>query len=190
MTAPSRTQGLLVIFTLGVIALGVFVRWRFQTEIEQAHARIAHGSTIVATPCRPIAYQEAGSGVPLLAIHGSGRGYDQGMVLAAPLARRGTRVIAMSRFGSIATLTPYRILMTWVNAKTKSVLLAVLMHASYTGWLLAVFPATSPSQSLNWQTAYAALLWLAAAAALGNFARKANRRPLAAKPLQHHEATR
>lgn len=90
----------------------------------------------------------------------------------------------------VATLTPYRILMTWVYANTKSVLLAVLMHASYTGWLLAVFPATSPAQSLIWQAVFAALLWLAAAAALRNSARETNRRPLAAKTLQHHEATR
>ncbi len=90
----------------------------------------------------------------------------------------------------IATLTPYRILMTWVYANTKSVLLAVLMHASYSGWLLAVFPATSPAQSLTWQAVFAALLWLAAAAALRKSARETNRRPLAARTLQQHEATR
>jgi membrane protease YdiL (CAAX protease family) len=48
----------------------------------------------------------------------------------------------------LATLTPYRILMTWVYLNTKSVLLAVLMHASYTGWLLVLFPAASLTQSL------------------------------------------
>ena len=90
----------------------------------------------------------------------------------------------------IATLIPYRILMTWAYANTKSVLIAVLMHASYTGWLLTAFPATSPAQSLIWQAVFAALLWLAAAAALRNSAREANRRPLAAEPLQQHEATR
>lgn len=62
----------------------------------------------------------------------------------------------------LATLTPYRILMTWVYAKTQSLLLAVLMHASYTGWLFVVFPGTSPTQSLVWQSAFAASLWLAA----------------------------
>lgn len=66
----------------------------------------------------------------------------------------------------IATLTPYRILMTWVYANTQSVLLAMLMHASYTGWLLAVFPMTSSAQSLVWQSAFAAALWIAAAWAL------------------------
>jgi len=90
----------------------------------------------------------------------------------------------------IATLTPYRIVMTWVYANTQSVLLAVLMHASYTGWLLAVFPATSPAQSLIWQTAFAAVLWLAAVATLRNSARDANRPPLAAGSFQQNEVTR
>jgi pimeloyl-ACP methyl ester carboxylesterase len=106
MTALSRIRGLLVIVTLSVVALGAFVAWRFQTDIEQARARVAQGSTIIATRCGPIEYQEAGSGIPLLAIHGSGGGYDQGMAFAAPLARRGIRVIAMSRFGYLRTPMP------------------------------------------------------------------------------------
>ena len=61
----------------------------------------------------------------------------------------------------IATLTPYRMLMTWLYSHTNSLLLAILMHASYTGWLLVLFPATSLTQSLSWQTAFALLLWLA-----------------------------
>lgn len=62
----------------------------------------------------------------------------------------------------VATLTPYRMLMTWVFANTQSLLLAVLMHASYTGWLLVLYPATSLAQGLAWQAGFAALLWIAA----------------------------
>jgi len=83
--------------------LAGFVAWRFQADIEQARVRVALGGTIIATPCGPIEYQEAGSGVPLLAVHGSGGGYDQGMAFAAPLVSRGIRVIAMSRFGYLRT---------------------------------------------------------------------------------------
>jgi pimeloyl-ACP methyl ester carboxylesterase len=97
---------LLVIVTLGIVVLGVFVAWRFSTDIELTRTRVGHGSAIVETRCGPIEYQEAGSGVPLLAIHGSGGGYDQGMAFAAPLARRGIRVIAMSRFGYLRTPMP------------------------------------------------------------------------------------
>jgi CAAX protease family protein len=59
----------------------------------------------------------------------------------------------------IATLTPYRMLMTWVYSNTQSLLLAILMHASFTGWLLVLFPATSLTQSLFWQSAFALTLW-------------------------------
>lgn len=96
----------LVLVALMIVGLALFVAWRFQTDIAHARSRLAHGSLIVATPCGPIEYQEAGSGVPLLAVHGSGGGFDQGMAFAAPLARRGIRVIAMSRFGYLRTPMP------------------------------------------------------------------------------------
>ena len=106
MTNLSRLQGLLILVTLGIIVLSTLVAWRFQTDIDAARARVAHVSTVVQTPCGPIEYQEAGSGVPLLAVHGSGGGYDQGMALAHPLTSRGIRVIAMSRFGYLRTPMP------------------------------------------------------------------------------------
>lgn len=59
----------------------------------------------------------------------------------------------------IATLTAYRLLMIWMCAHTGSVLLATLMHASDTGWLFVLFPATSFEQGLAWQTTLAATLW-------------------------------
>lgn len=37
--------------------------------------------------------------------------------------------------------------------------LAFLMHASFTGWLLALFQATSVPQSLAWQAVFALILW-------------------------------
>ena len=67
----------------------------------------------------------------------------------------------------IGALTAYRVLMTWLYAKTRSLLLAVLMHASYTGWLLTLYPATSLEQSVVWQTAFALLLWVMVAVILG-----------------------
>jgi 2-hydroxy-6-oxonona-2,4-dienedioate hydrolase len=89
---------------LGITAL--WIGWRFDTDIEHARNRIAHGSAVIATRCGPIEYQEAGTGVPLLAVHGSGGGYDQGMAFAGALAQRGIRVIAMSRFGYLRTPMP------------------------------------------------------------------------------------
>ena len=69
----------------------------------------------------------------------------------------------------VATLTAYRVLMTWIFARTRSLLLAVLMHASYTGWLMVLFPATSFGQGLAWQTTLAAALWLMVVVVIGAF---------------------
>lgn len=79
-----------------------------------------------------------------------------------------------------ATLTPYRMLMTWVYSNTQSLLLTVLMHASFTGWLLVLFPATSLAQSLFWQTTFALTLWGMVAVV---FRRNAHQQP--AEEMQH-----
>jgi membrane protease YdiL (CAAX protease family) len=62
----------------------------------------------------------------------------------------------------ILPLTAYRILMTWVYTKIRSLLLAQLMHASYSGWLFILSPATS-DQDLLWQAIFAAALWVVVA---------------------------
>jgi len=66
----------------------------------------------------------------------------------------------------LATLTPYRMLMTWVYSHTQSLFLAILMHASFTGWLLILFPMTSFTLSLFWQSVLALSLWVVAVMAL------------------------
>jgi len=42
----------------------------------------------------------------MLVVHGAGGGFDQGSYFAAPLAKRGFRAIAMSRFGYLRTPLP------------------------------------------------------------------------------------
>jgi uncharacterized protein len=59
----------------------------------------------------------------------------------------------------IVPLTAYRILMTWVYSNTHSLLVAQLMHASYTGWLYVLSPAVSFDRGLLWQGIFAASLW-------------------------------
>jgi 2-hydroxy-6-oxonona-2,4-dienedioate hydrolase len=82
------------------------IRARFERDLALAAQRAAEGSTIVDTRCGPIEVQQAGEGPPLLMIHGSGGGHDQGMAWARPLAQQGVRVIAMSRFGYLRTPRP------------------------------------------------------------------------------------
>jgi 2-hydroxy-6-oxonona-2,4-dienedioate hydrolase len=108
MLKPSLTRrSFISTLVLGLIVALLFVWWRFQVDMSSARSRISHGSVLVETACGPIEYQEAGTGIPLLAVHGSGGGFDQGMAFAAPLTKHGIRVIAMSRFGYLRTPMPY-----------------------------------------------------------------------------------
>ena len=93
-------------FAVIFLAAALLVGWRFDTDLAAARARAAQGSVVIATRCGPIEYQEAGAGVSLLVVHGSGGGHDQGMAFEGALAQRGIRVIAMSRFGYLRTPMP------------------------------------------------------------------------------------
>jgi pimeloyl-ACP methyl ester carboxylesterase len=92
----------------GVLALGVawFTHSAYQRDIRVARVRVAIGGHLTHTACGPIEYAEVGQGPPVLIVHGAGGGYDQGIEFGEPLARRGLRVIAMSRFGYLRTPLP------------------------------------------------------------------------------------
>lgn len=99
-----RIAALIIAGTLvvGLVAATVF----FQRDIQHARDRIATGSQVAQTPCGPIEYAVTGDGPPLLVVHGAGGGFDQGLDIAGPLAERGFRLIAMSRFGYLRTPLP------------------------------------------------------------------------------------
>jgi 2-hydroxy-6-oxonona-2,4-dienedioate hydrolase len=102
----SRRRIVLGIAALIVAAVSLWVWQRFQSDLASARARATNGSALVQTNCGPIEYQEAGQGRPLLMVHGSGGGHDQGMLFAKDFAPKGVRVIAMSRFGYLRTPLP------------------------------------------------------------------------------------
>ena len=77
-------------------------------DLGQAQERISSGSKVVETPCGPIEYAVAGpdDGPPVLVVHGSGGGFDQGLMIGSHLAEHGFRTIAPSRFGYLGTPLP------------------------------------------------------------------------------------
>ena len=97
---------LAIVIAVALVAALVDARPASRRDLAAAVARAAQGSVIVATRCGPIEVQQAGDGIPLLMIHGSGGGHDQGMAWARPLVQQGVRVIAMSRFGYLRTPRP------------------------------------------------------------------------------------
>ena len=94
------------LITLSLLVAVSLIWWRFDKDMKKATARAAQGSVLIGTRCGAIEYQEAGAGAPLLMVHGSGGGHDQGMAFAGTLAQQGIRVIAMSRFGYLRTPMP------------------------------------------------------------------------------------
>lgn len=104
-----KHKSVFVILALAVAALlgaTLVVLSRFERDLALAFAHAGQGSTLVDTRCGPIEVQQAGDGIPLLMIHGSGGGHDQGMAWARPLTELGIRVIAVSRFGYLRTPRP------------------------------------------------------------------------------------
>ncbi len=87
------------------VATGV-LRQRFVTARDGALAAVATGSQIIQTRSGTMEYAETGAGRPVLMLHGTGGGFDQGLAFSAPLTRAGFRVIAPSRFGYLRSDMP------------------------------------------------------------------------------------
>lgn len=91
-----RVISWLVVVTV-VAAIAV---WAVHTrDMRRAYERIRGGSKVIPSPFGDIEYAEGGTGRPVLVIHGSGGGFDQGELLAGAVLGEGTRWIAPSRFG-------------------------------------------------------------------------------------------
>ena len=103
-----RTGTAVGVALLTAALAAVWLAREYRRDLREQHARMARGSRVVATACGAIEVAEAGpaGGAPLLVIHGSGGGFDQGLALGEDYAAQGYRVIAPSRFGYLRTPLP------------------------------------------------------------------------------------
>jgi pimeloyl-ACP methyl ester carboxylesterase len=93
----------------GIAALAAatgFAARDYRRAVAAARTRVERGSTVVATRAGAMEYAEDGIGPPVLMIHGTGGGFDQGLSFAQPLALAGFRVLAPSRFGYLRSEFP------------------------------------------------------------------------------------
>jgi 2-hydroxy-6-oxonona-2,4-dienedioate hydrolase len=103
----SRRQAGVALGGLALLAAAAPVYSSYRAELRRARERlVAAGSSLAQTRCGPIEYAVAGTGPPVLFIHGAGGGFDQGLAFGADLVAAGFRVIAMSRFGYLRTPLP------------------------------------------------------------------------------------
>ncbi len=82
------------LFTVVVLAFAAYL-----SDMHRAYTRIEGKSTVIPSPYGDIEYVEGGSGLPVLVIHGSGGGYDQGELMIDAFLSDDVHWIAPSRFG-------------------------------------------------------------------------------------------
>ena len=84
---------------IGLIVALVLVGAAYLSDMNRAYDRIQGKSTVIPSPYGDIEYTEGGSGPPVLVIHGSGGGYDQGELVVEAVLGDQFHWIAPSRFG-------------------------------------------------------------------------------------------
>lgn len=78
---------------------GAYGTGAYHAAMAGANARIALRSSIIGTRAGTLEFAVAGHGPPLMMIHGTGGGFDQGILFAHGLLEAGFRIVATSRFG-------------------------------------------------------------------------------------------
>src|SRR5215208_6182321 len=104
MKGVMKVVAIPVILALGAAGVGTYLA--FRADMRASRARLLAGSRVVSTACGPIEVAEVGDGPPVLVVHGTGGGFDQGLNLARGLVGEGFRCIAVSRFGYLRTPLP------------------------------------------------------------------------------------
>ena len=169
------SRRLLIGLGIGAGALaagGAATALSFDAAMARANAGVSPDlSRVIPSRHGDLEYAEAGAGTPLLMIHGTGGGFDQGLLFARPLIARGYRVIAPSRFGYLRSSFPSaptstnqadalvdlldylgidRIAVSGGSAGALSALEFAVRHPDRTAALLPVVPATYvPSRTLT-----------------------------------------
>lgn len=97
-----------LILGLGGLALagGGYTAGAFGEARKQADSRLFGQATVIETSAGPLEYAVSGEGPPLMMIHGTGGGFDQGLLFASGLRRSGFRIVAPSRFGYLGSAFP------------------------------------------------------------------------------------
>ncbi len=166
--ASRRT--LIALGLAGVAALGGAFAWaRFRRDLAAARARVATGSALVDTRHGVMEFAEEGEGAPVLMIHGTGGGFDQGVRFGRRLTA-GFRTIAPSRFGYLRSAMPAdaspeaqadafvdlldaldidRVAVIGGSAGALSAIAFAIRHPGRCSGLIALVPATyAPGRSL------------------------------------------
>ena len=89
-----------------IVAGGAWTGGAYRASLAAAGMRLEGRSSVLDTTAGALEYAVAGHGPPLMMIHGTGGGFDQGLLFANRLHAEGFQVIAPSRFGYLKSAFP------------------------------------------------------------------------------------
>lgn len=101
-----RSRIILAAAATGLILGAGYMGRRFSDAVSAADQRVTGKSLLIRTRFGIMEYAVAGQGPPLLMIHGTGGGFDQGLSFSDANRRRGHTIIAPSRFGYLRSDYP------------------------------------------------------------------------------------
>jgi 2-hydroxy-6-oxonona-2,4-dienedioate hydrolase len=109
LAKSSLWLGIILSAVVAALALAIYIA--YARDIAAAKEKISSGSNVINTAqFGPVEYADVGDGGPILAIHGTGGGFDQGLLTAKSFMGDSItdthRVIAPSRFGYLKTPMP------------------------------------------------------------------------------------
>lgn len=89
-----------------LLAGGGWLAGSFSNTMAAHQRRVSQSSLLADTRSGVLEYAIGGAGDPLMMIHGTGGGFDQGLRFGQSLMARGFRIIAPSRFGYLRSDFP------------------------------------------------------------------------------------
>ena len=98
-------RGLLLAAAL-LVAAGGAVAAAYERDLRSDERRLTGRSHVIQTSFGSLEYATAGQGPPLLMIHGTGGGFDQGLTFTEGLLPYRYTVVAPSRFGYLGSDFP------------------------------------------------------------------------------------
>ncbi|SDZ06823.1 NADPH:quinone reductase [Jannaschia faecimaris] len=97
-------------FLAGLAGLGVaggcYAADAYRSAVNAGEVGRALSSSVVETAAGRLEYGVVGNGPPVLILHGTGGGFDQGLLFANRLRQSGFRIVAPSRFGYLRSSFP------------------------------------------------------------------------------------
>ncbi|PWK58956.1 alpha/beta fold hydrolase [Silicimonas algicola] len=88
------------------LATGAWGAGAYRATMAGAEARIARSSTVIRTSAGQLEFAVAGHGPPVMMIHGTGGGFDQGLLFGHGLLEAGFQIVTPSRFGYLRSSFP------------------------------------------------------------------------------------